>query len=795
MSGLSNILAVKFKSTERIALTTALRNYISYSYAEHPDAYTDDFRIIDDLRTDCLNLEVHQNALNRLLKYYGQLVFVGSKFPIDVDIEFPWYSAFSDDKRPTAHRNFYYEKACVLFNIGAMYSQLGISENRSTPEGVKRACQHFQFAAGCFKHLNETIIPEMRIAPTLDMSPETLGVLINTMLAQAQECFWKKAVYEQFKDGTVAKLASQVSAYYDSAHELTTSNPDVSKMLGQKWVTHLKVKSWHFMAAAEFRKSSECTGQNKYGEEIARLQVAESYVKRSFEQSKHLGEAVLKDLESLRNAVSSNLSRAVKDNDIIYLNTVPSASSLVTISRANLAKVSIPPEVEDPIPLMNETSILGMPLFAKLVPFAVHQAHSVYSDRKKQLGNKIILQLQELSNVCNSTLQSLNLPASLHTPEQSLPSSLFANSQYARGEGGLNRLEGMLETIDECFPKNSRILEESFNILDAEAGEDEEWQSQFGERWTRECSENGNKGLVDQANRYKETLERARVGDNTVREKIDKWSDYIRLLCEDKETLVSSIPSGNMISGSTLAGLQETTNELRSQVNEAYKFMKDCQNTIQEVKKTADLDDIGPILLKEAAKITATHGTATKIEPAQFEDLFNEQMKRYDKFLELTNKESERQEKILNNVREKFDELSEKRKLSYNPERMKILKNLENAHSKFKEILTNLKEIINFYHEFEASLNEFKKNCEEFAEIRHEDGEKYVSRLTGHKVNSNISHETSYGGSPYASEGTSVNYNWTRGTPVSISQQGSKQPQPPKIWNETMEIKFRNDNL
>lgn len=32
----------------------------------------------------------------------------------------------------------------MLFNIGAMYSQLGVSENRTTPEGVKRACQHFQ---------------------------------------------------------------------------------------------------------------------------------------------------------------------------------------------------------------------------------------------------------------------------------------------------------------------------------------------------------------------------------------------------------------------------------------------------------------------------------------------------------------------------------------------------------------------------------------------------------------------------------------------------------------------------
>ena len=52
-----------------------------------------------------------------------------------------------------------------------------------------------QYAAGCFKHLDEVIIPEMRIAPPLDMSSETLNVLTSAMLAQAQECFWQKAVH------------------------------------------------------------------------------------------------------------------------------------------------------------------------------------------------------------------------------------------------------------------------------------------------------------------------------------------------------------------------------------------------------------------------------------------------------------------------------------------------------------------------------------------------------------------------------------------------------------------------
>ena len=37
-----------------------------------------------------------------------------------------------------------YEKACILYCIGATYTQLGNAENRLTAEGVKRACNYFQ---------------------------------------------------------------------------------------------------------------------------------------------------------------------------------------------------------------------------------------------------------------------------------------------------------------------------------------------------------------------------------------------------------------------------------------------------------------------------------------------------------------------------------------------------------------------------------------------------------------------------------------------------------------------------
>ncbi|KAI8066822.1 BRO1-like domain-containing protein [Gongronella butleri] len=82
----SNMLSGAVKRTDKINWTPYLRDYISNGYAEHPDLYTDDFRLLDELRNDCIYGEQTEKALNRLIKYYAQLVFIGSKFPIDVRI-------------------------------------------------------------------------------------------------------------------------------------------------------------------------------------------------------------------------------------------------------------------------------------------------------------------------------------------------------------------------------------------------------------------------------------------------------------------------------------------------------------------------------------------------------------------------------------------------------------------------------------------------------------------------------------------------------------------------------------
>ncbi|KAI9221710.1 BRO1 domain-containing protein, partial [Blastocladiella britannica] len=88
-----------------------------------------------------------------------------------------------------------YEKACVLFNVAAVHSQLAANQQIWTRDGIKVAAQHFQRAAGVFSHIRDTLVPRFRIQleKTSDLHPATVHALVEVMLAQAHECFVEKA--------------------------------------------------------------------------------------------------------------------------------------------------------------------------------------------------------------------------------------------------------------------------------------------------------------------------------------------------------------------------------------------------------------------------------------------------------------------------------------------------------------------------------------------------------------------------------------------------------------------------
>lgn len=303
-----------------------------------------------------------------------------------------WWSCASRvyanwSRRLVSQNNLRFELANVLFNLAALYSQLAYALNRTTADGLKQACNYFCQAAGVLAHLRTDIIPDLRSSPPEDMDEMTLLSLEQLLLAQGQECFWQKAVKDGLKDASIARLAAKVSDFYADAGDFAVK----SNAINTEWIHHMTAKHHHFAAAAQYRQSLDCLEKRKYGEEVARLRDSLNCVNEGLKESRWISKTVLGDLNGLKSRVADDLKRAEKDNDIIYLSPVPPKSELKSLDRASMVASKAPSQVTDAISMLGENGPLGQPLFSKLVPYAVHIAASIYSDRRDRLVNETLI--------------------------------------------------------------------------------------------------------------------------------------------------------------------------------------------------------------------------------------------------------------------------------------------------------------------------------------------------------------------------------------------------------------------
>ena len=81
----------------------------------------------------------------------------------------------------------------------------------------------WQSAAGVLTFLLDHILPLIHLSsitpnpPSPDLSKLSITALISFSLAQAQECFFQKAVADHLKNGSIAKVATKVGDYYAEA--------------------------------------------------------------------------------------------------------------------------------------------------------------------------------------------------------------------------------------------------------------------------------------------------------------------------------------------------------------------------------------------------------------------------------------------------------------------------------------------------------------------------------------------------------------------------------------------------
>lgn len=176
MSSAANVmLAIHEKRTTPTDLYRPLRLYIASAYSEREAAAADDdLAAVRDLRADVeqpslpdpSSLERRRDAL---LAYARALSLVEPRFPISSDrahvhsLAFTWHDAFKTGKKASV-ASIHLEKAAVLFNLAAVYSQIALAADRATDVGIRTACGSFQSAAGAFAWMRESGVAAKAVA-------------------------------------------------------------------------------------------------------------------------------------------------------------------------------------------------------------------------------------------------------------------------------------------------------------------------------------------------------------------------------------------------------------------------------------------------------------------------------------------------------------------------------------------------------------------------------------------------------------------------------------------------------
>jgi len=280
--------------------------------------------------------EVSDAALEVMQSYYDQLGYLETKIPFNqAKIYFKWLDAF--DKGGwlggtvayTMSTSLLYEKACVLFNVAAISTKLAAAQDLGEEDGLRRATQLLQSAAGVFSAMTAPLPADCtEQKPTPDLSADCLEALSSLCLAQAQDCVLRKAVRDQKKAGVVAKLAAHAKVLYLQTN-LGLGRESVRSMWERDWMSTLEKRASLCRGLAELHQASVCQEQGKWGERIARLRVAK---------------ASLASVPEWLAKAETALAEAVKDNEFIYHDREPDAEQLEPVAAAAVVKATPLPE-------------------------------------------------------------------------------------------------------------------------------------------------------------------------------------------------------------------------------------------------------------------------------------------------------------------------------------------------------------------------------------------------------------------------------------------------------------------
>jgi len=613
------------------------------STSTHPEHIKLDTLKLDESRKRIYDEDgtvlVMESSLNKFLTYQAQLFMTMTKFPDDKGPVFEYSPVFPSDNRtsnPIPIRSLLYELVCTLYNLSSLYTHLAL-QHRSTTRGgdsLKISINYFQSSLGVLDKL-KSLLPKLDCLKCkdldLDFNRQVIEGFREYLKACIQELGWQKSIVDRLKNGTIAKLAIQVSIYYENS----LNHFHKHDYLPIEWKNFLRLKCKHFQAVGQYRRSLDDLGSNRYGDEIGRLNKALECLKiglnfTTITTTRRGGgggvggvlDIATKESKSFLKVLEQELKRANKDNDLIYLNHPTPFSSLPPIT---------------PFPLARSTRLTPLTtplLFSSMDRKEIDQVLEIWKDRtsnwfendflkewKKRLDTNLKnnlndlrieenldLPLQRQQPLTNSISTSTSNTV-LITPQQRIvPDYLIEKSQELIRLGGISRLETLFKDVRKISLLNKTMLIETNDYL--------QQQQQPSSTTQQHC---GNL-LIERFSHFSSLINQANESDLLVRKKYADSSQYLEILqggLPKLETVIPppppaiSTPSTNSTSSSrTKEEIEEEENrlelmrklkrKLRGSIDELKDLELERLNLSNRVIKLINSWDIKPKILEKS---------------------------------------------------------------------------------------------------------------------------------------------------------------------------------------------------
>jgi programmed cell death 6-interacting protein len=299
-----------------------------------------------------------------------------------------------------------------------------------------------------------------------------------------------------------------VGIYYEEAYA-ALSAPPLSQHFDKSWVAHVQLKAAQFYADACYRYSLDLHEKEEIAEEIARLKIGMGALADAKKAARGVAAQLLDSVNKLESNMKTNLERAMKENDRVYLMRVPAAGSLGALAAAPLVK---PTSLAEALDASKES------LFSSLVPDGSMKALSKYTEMVDDIIRTQAEKLQQASEITRVRLKEMDLPDSILSLEGNivLPVDLKEDVEAVQISGGPAELEAELQQLQDLRRVNQELLVQTEELLQKEANEDTQFRTQFGSRWTRPQSSTLTKNIQDRLNLFASNLKKASDSDSLI---------------------------------------------------------------------------------------------------------------------------------------------------------------------------------------------------------------------------------------------------------------------------------------